>query len=183
VKPTSTNVRESIAAAPAAAALRDGRSVMIRPIRRDDVAHITEFLDALSPPSKHFLFLGGIARLSDAALAHLCAPDAAHDMAYVAVTPGAQGERLTGICRYAAANAEGAEISVAVADDWQHAGLGTRLLETLIAHARTHDVPRLYSMDAANNSRMRHLARQLGFRESPDPDDIHQVIYTLELHR
>ncbi len=167
----------------ATAALRDGRSVLIRPIRRDDVARITEFLEALSPPSKHFLFLGGIAHLSDTALARLCAPDAAHDMAYVAVASSAQGEHLVGVSRYAGASPEGAEISVAVADDWQHVGLGTRLLETLVEHARTHGVPRLYSMDAANNSRMRQLARQLGFRESPDPDDIHQVIYDLALQR
>jgi hypothetical protein len=30
---------------------------------------------------------------------------------------------------------------------------------------------------------MRQLARHLGFRERPDPDDIHQVIYDLALQR
>jgi L-amino acid N-acyltransferase YncA len=79
------------------------------------------------------------------------------------------------------AGQEGAEISVAVADDWQQQGLGRRLLETLVAHAQAHGVRRLYSIDAASNSHMRTLARALGFRESPDPNDVHQVVYSREL--
>jgi L-amino acid N-acyltransferase YncA len=85
------------------------------------------------------------------------------------------------VCRYAGTDTEaGAEISVAVADDWQHQGLGTLLLRRLVEHARAHGVRRLYSMDAAANERMRRLARDVGFREQPDPDDIRQVIYSLQ---
>jgi GNAT superfamily N-acetyltransferase len=167
-------------------ALRDGRRVLIRAIRHDDVARNAAFLERLSPPSKHFLFLGGISRLSDAALQRLCDPDDGHDMAYVALavdsaTPGT--ERQVGVARYAGADANGAEISVAVADDWQHQGLGQILLRRLIDHARAHGIRRLYSMDAANNDRMRRLARHLGFVEQADPEDIHQVIYSLQLQR
>ena len=168
----------------AVATLRDGRRVTIRPIRPDDVARNVAFLDELSPPSKHFLFLGGISRLSDAELERLCDPDYSHDMAYVAVAtdPNAPGgERQVGVCRYAGADATaGAEISVAVADDWQHRGLGKLLLRRLIDHARAHGIRRLYSMDAAANEPMRRLAREVGFREQPDPDDIRQVIYSLQ---
>ena len=166
------------------ATLRDGRRVTIRPISRADVARNAAFLDELSPPSKHFLFLGGISRLSDAELKRLCDPDYAHDMAYVAVAvdPTAPGtERQVGVCRYAGANGTtGAEISVAVADDWQHRGLGKLLLRRLIEYAGTHGVTRLYSMDSAANEPMRRLAREVGFREQPDPDDIRQVIYSLQ---
>jgi long-chain acyl-CoA synthetase len=167
--------------------LRDGRRVTLRPVRRDDVARTAAFLDELSPPSKHFLFLGGITRLSDTALRRLCDPDYAHDMAYVAVTANTaagESERQVGVCRYAGADSQrGAEISVAVADDWQHQGLGKLLLSRLIEHARSHGVHRLYSIDAATNEPMRRLARELGFREEPDPDDIHQVVYSLQPQR
>lgn len=60
--------------------LKDGRRVLIRPICADDVARNADFISALSPPSKHYLFLGGIAQ-SDDALRRLCDPDHAHDMA------------------------------------------------------------------------------------------------------
>ncbi len=165
--------------------LKDGSRVLIRPIRRDDVERNAAFLDLLSPPSKHFLFLGGIARLSDEALVRLCDPDDAHSMAYVALAlDGRDGERgrQVAVCRYAGANPDqGAEISVAVADDWQRRGLGKRLLASLIDYARAHGVTRLYSMDSLANQRMRKLARDLGFSERPDPDDSSQVICSLDL--
>jgi GNAT superfamily N-acetyltransferase len=161
--------------------LRNGRRVTIRPIRRDDVARTAAFIDALSKQSKHSLFLGGIARLSDEAMQRLCNSHDSRDMAYVATVPAPDGERQIGVCRYAAADSpEGAEISVAVADDWQHQGLGSRLLTRLVEYARAHGVRRLYSMDAASNDPMRRLARDVGFSEQRDPDDIHQVIYSLQ---
>ncbi len=65
--------------------LKDGRRALVRPIRRDDVERNARFLDELSPPSKHFLFLGGISRLTDEALRKLCDPDYSSDMAFVAL--------------------------------------------------------------------------------------------------
>jgi GNAT superfamily N-acetyltransferase len=160
--------------------LKDGRRVAIRPICRDDIARTAAFIDALSPQSKHALFLGGIAHLSEEELKRLCDPVDPRDMAYVATVPAAGGERQVGVCRYAGADpAMGAEISVAVADDWQRQGLGRLLLGRLIEHARLHGVPRLYSIDTAANQAMRRLGRALGFSEERDPDDIHQVIYSL----
>lgn len=165
--------------------LHDGRRVLVRPIQPKDVDGNARFIDKLSQPSKHFLFLAGIAQLSDTALRHLCDPDYAHDMAYIAfgLDPGTgETRQQVGVCRYAGANPEkGAEISVAVADAWQHQGLGKILLRHLIDYARAHGVPRLYSVDAANNVRMRELAHGLGFAEQPDPDDVSQVIYSLDL--
>ena len=161
--------------------LKDGSEVLIRPIRPADAGTHASFITKLSAPSKHYLFLGGVARMSDAALEQLCSPDGAHDMAYVAIAPDGGGREI-GISRYAGANPEqGAEISIAVADDWQHRGLGRRLLERLIEHARARGVTRLYSIDALDNDRMRSLAHHLGFAERPDPDDLHQVVYYLEL--
>jgi L-amino acid N-acyltransferase YncA len=70
---------------------------------------------------------------------------------------------------------------VAVADEWQHCGLGKRLLTHLIDYARARGVKRLYSMDSMGNTRMRKLARDVGFSERADPEDASQVIYYLDL--
>jgi GNAT superfamily N-acetyltransferase len=165
--------------------LKDGRHALIRPIRPGDVERNSKFIAALSPPSKHFLFLGGIAQLSKVALHHLCDPDHAHDMAYIALGLDPQtGETRdqVGVCRFAGADpVRGAEISVAVADDWQHQGLGKILLRHLIDYARAHGISRLYSVDALANSRMRELARSLGFAARPNPDDGNEVVYSLDL--
>jgi GNAT superfamily N-acetyltransferase len=165
--------------------LKDGRRVAIRPIRIDDVDPTKHFFEELSTPSRHFLFLGGVARLSDDALRRLCDPDQANDMAFVALeadTKAGTPPRQVGVCRYAGAGSpQGAEISVAVADQWQHRSLGKRLLGHLIDYARERGVKRLYSMDSMGNTRMRKLARDIGFSERPDPDDSSQVICYLDL--
>lgn len=163
--------------------LRDGSRVRIRPIRPEDAAAQEAFIRDLSAHSRHLLFLGGITRLPDNELQRLCAPDRVHDMAYVALARGPVGERQVGICRYASSRppCSEAEISVAVADAWQHKGLATLLLGRLIDHARASGITRLYSVDAATNHRMRQLARHLGFEERPDPEDVHQVIYSMQL--
>lgn len=166
-------------------ALRDGRRVLIRPIRPDDIERNARFIKQLSPASKHFLFLGGISELSDVALRQLCDPDHANDMAYIALgidTETGEARDQVGVCRYAGADpAKGAEISVAVADAWQGQGLGKILLHHLIDYARVHGIPRLYSTDAANNDRMRRLAHAVGFFEHRSPDDRQQVTYSLDL--
>jgi GNAT superfamily N-acetyltransferase len=157
---------------------------LIRPIRRDDVDRNAAFLDSLSQSSKHFLFLAGVSDLSGEELNRLCDLDYAHDMAFVAIDASSGATpRQIGVCRYAAGSdaKKGAEISVAVADDWQHRGLGKRLLARLIDYARAHGVTRLYSIDSFANNRMRQLARDLGFHEQPDPDDRSQVICYLDL--
>jgi acetyltransferase len=163
--------------------LRDGRAVTIRPIQGDDSARTAEFIDGLSADSKHALFLGGVAHIGEVELRRLCGPATTRDMAYIATATDADGRvREVGLCRYAGADsANGAEISVAVADAWQHQGLGKRLLRALIEHARANGVHRLYSTDSAGNAAMRRLARDMGFREERDPDDIHQVIYSLRV--
>jgi GNAT superfamily N-acetyltransferase len=167
--------------------LRYGRRVLIRPIRPSDVERNARFIEELSPPSKHYLFLGGTAQLSELALRRLCDADYARDMAYVALALDPQtGETRdqVGVCRYAGADpVKGAEISVAVADAWQHQGLGKILLRHLIDYARAHGVPRLYSLDSAANSRMRELAHEVGFTAQPDPDDGARVVYSLDLRR
>lgn len=163
--------------------LRDGSRALIRPIRADDAAAQADFFDRLSAQSKHLLFLGGIAQLRDADLERLCSPDERREAAFVAVAQAPEADAHVGLCRYASSQipCEEAEIAVAVADAWQHKGLATLLLKRLIQHAREQGVRRLYSVDMATNHRMRSLARHIGFSERPDPDDVHQVIYSMEL--
>ncbi|HEX7081808.1 MAG TPA: GNAT family N-acetyltransferase [Gammaproteobacteria bacterium] len=163
--------------------LRDGSRVLTRPIRPEDAAAQAGFIRELSAHSRHLLFLGGVTELRPAELERLCAPDYVHDMAYVAMARDRDGERQVGLCRYASSKppCDEAEIAVAVADAWQHKGLATLLLRRLIEHARSHGVKRLYSIDSATNYRMRSLARHLGFVEQPDPDDVHQVLYSMRL--
>ncbi len=161
-----------------------GRRAVIRPIRRDDVERNKRFLDELSPPSKHFLFLGGIARLTDEALRKLCDPDSANDMAFVALDAGSQSRAATS--RRLPLRGRGFRR--------RRRDLGRRRRRLAAFRARQaalappdrlragarREAPLFDGLDRRTR-RMRKLARDMGFREKPDPDDASQVICYLDL--
>ena len=159
-----------------------GHQVTIRPLGPGDVDLERAFIDNLSPQSKHYRFLGGVNHLSNAQLKKLCDIDFDHRMAFMASVTVDGKETEIGVSRYAEdAAGSGCEFAVTVADDWQHKGLGTLLMHKLIDFARDHKVKRLYSVDLADNAHMRQLAQDLGMQSERDPDDVHQVIYSLTL--
>jgi L-amino acid N-acyltransferase YncA len=103
-------------------------------------------------------------------------------MAYVALAH-VNGEVVeVGISRYAASGvADQCECAVTVADDWQHHGLGSLLLNHLIDAARGNGFKEMYSLDMASNQHMRALAQALKFKTERDPEDATQVIHRLSL--
>ena len=159
-----------------------GKNITIRPLCHADMDMEAEFIRRLSPRSRHYRFLGGVRELSAEELKAFCDVDGHRTMAFVATVPDNGHEREVGVVRYAPnARTDAREIAVTVADEWQNQGIGTRLARQLIEHAREHGVKRLYSVDLADNAPMRALAGDLGMTADRDPDDAHQVIYSLEL--
>jgi RimJ/RimL family protein N-acetyltransferase len=141
-----------------------------------------DFVRCLSPESKHYRFLGAVRELTPQEVKRLCDVDGHRSMAFVAMVEEHGRPRMIGVSRYApSAESSAREIAITVADDWQHRGLGTRLARALIQHAREHGVRKLYSVDLADNARMRMLAEDLGMKASLDPEDARQVIYSLSL--
>jgi RimJ/RimL family protein N-acetyltransferase len=159
-----------------------GQTVTIRPLCHADADLEQDFVRRLSPESKHYRFLGAVHELTPQEVKRFCNVDGHHSMAFIATVEKDGRPRMIGVSRYApCAESSAREIAITVADDWQYRGLGTRLARALIQHAREHGVRKLYSVDLADNARMRMLARDLGMEASPDPEDSHQVIYSLSL--
>jgi len=162
--------------------LRDGTTVLIRPIRAEDAAIERRFIETLSPQSRRFRFLGEIKTPSAALIEQLTHPNPDRDAAFVALVADGAEKREIGVARFSARpDSASCECAVAVADDWQHRGLGTLLMRLLIDVARTRGIECMYSVDAADNSAMRELAAHLGFARKPDPSDATQVLHTLDL--
>jgi GNAT superfamily N-acetyltransferase len=156
--------------------------ITIRPIRFSDTAMEAAFIRGLSPETKHYRFLGGVSELSPRELKRMCDIDGEHSMAFVATTPRNGVETEIGVSRYVPnSKADTREIAVTVADEWRLKGLGTMLMQRLIQSARSHGVKHLYSIELADNTAMQVLAQELGMTASRDPEDTHQVIYTLAL--
>ncbi|AVU78811.1 GNAT family N-acetyltransferase [Pseudomonas sp. Fig-3] len=162
-------------------ALRDGRHVLIRPLKEEDRQREYDFIKRLSPESRHMRFLAQINEPGAAMLDQLMDVDCKTRMAYIALVHD-NGQLIEiGVSRYCATSEHECECAVTVADQWQHLGLGTLLMEHLIEAARKNGYRQLYSIDAADNAPMRDLAHSLGFDTRTDPDDARQVIHRLYL--
>lgn len=162
--------------------LRDGTTVLIRPIRQSDLELERRFIKDLSPQSRRFRFLGEFKSPSPDLLKQLTQLDPARDVAFVALIADGADKREIGVSRFSA-RPDGltCECAVTVSDEWRNQGLGTILMRHLIDVARQRGIECMYSMDAAENHEMRELAEHLGFMRKPDPNDATQVLHTLDL--
>jgi len=162
--------------------LRDGTTVLIRPISAADVDIEREFIERLSPQSRRYRFLGEIASPGPVLLDRFTHPDFAHEAAFVALVADGAQKREIGVARFSADKDErSCECAVAVADEWQGKGLATLLMRHLIEVARQRGYRRMYSIDARDNENMRVLAEFLGFQRQADPNDTTQVVHSLSL--
>ena len=162
--------------------LRNGQVVTIRPLDKADIDLEREFITNLSAESRHFRFLGGVGVPSEKQLEQLTDIDHDQREAFIATIEQDAQEREIGVSRYALDPAgKSAECAVVIADDWQMQGLGTLLLNRLIESARARGIEHLYSIDSAVNTRLRDVARAMGWHCRADPKDPTLVIYTLDL--
>jgi len=163
-------------------ALRDGTSVLIRPILASDAELEREFIEGLSHESRRLRFLGEVKSLSPEAIQAFVNVDQQRDVALVALIADGAHKREIGVCRYnARSDGVTCECAVAVSDGWQHRGLGTLLMQQLIEIARARGIECMYSLDTAENAAMREMATHLGFTRKPDPHDATLVLHCLDL--
>lgn len=163
-------------------ALSDGRRVLVRPMNPGDAEAERDFIVALSPQSRRNRFQEQIGEPSPEMIARLVDVDHVNDEAYIALSEESDFRAIVGVSRYAVGNDPlQCEIAVTVRDDWQGHGLGTLLMQQLIATARERGLQRMVSLDFAENREMAHLAHHLGFVTTPDPDDRTQVVHALTL--
>lgn len=162
--------------------LRDQTSVLIRPITNQDIEEERRFIEALSPQSRRFRFLGQMQHPSSELLRQFTDIDYSHDAAFAAVLPDCARETFLGVSRYNTSHdGTRCECAVTVLDDWHHKGLGTVLMRHLIEVAKARGIRTMISIDSAENVEMADLAKYLGFTRSIDPDDQTQVIHSLLL--
>jgi len=162
--------------------LRDGTEILVRPIRPSDEDAERHFIEALSPESRRFRFLGDVKTPSDALLKQFTRIDSLHEMAFVAMVDTGESEEQIGVSRYGAGiDGTSCECAVVVSDEWQNRGVATLLMGHLMDVARERGIERMYSIDSTANSAMHGLATHLGFLREADPDNATQVIHRFDL--
>jgi len=144
-------------------ALRDGRTVQLRPAHRSDADALQHFFSGLSPQSRLLRFHGAVNRLPPGALQMLTTQVPQRHVALVATALTVDGARtLLAEARYVLQEPGEAEFALTVADAWQGQGLGRALLQRLAAHARASGVQLLSGSVLSGNEAMLALMHALG---------------------
>jgi len=154
--------------------LADGTPVTIRPIRPGDAKIEADFVRNLSNESRYFRFMDSLRELTPQMVSHFTQIDYDRHMALIVVT-GTKGEQNEiAVARYVTTDcAVRCEFAIAVADAWQHMGLGTLLMRMLIDAARERGLRIMFGEVLATNHKMLNLVSRLGFTMDLDPLDPH----------
>ena len=145
--------------------LKDGAKVHIRPIKPEDEPLLHEAVAAMSERTVYFRFFSPLKRIPDALAHRLAVVDYNDRFALVATTHRPTGnERILGVARYdRVADADVAEVAVAVVDEFQRRGLGGALLAILARVARQHGIKSFSLIVLPENQQMLGLLRKMGW--------------------
>jgi acetyltransferase len=162
--------------------LNDGRSVLVRPVLPQDADLQQTFVRQLSPLSRRRRFHGPMVELSPATLRYMTEVDYKTHLALLAAVFVDGVELQVAEARWVRRSDEpdAADFALAVADDWQRSGLGTRLLQRLKSSARENGVQRLYGDVLHNNQPMLDCMRRAGAQLRLDPLD--SSVRSVEIH-
>jgi GNAT superfamily N-acetyltransferase len=166
---------------------RTGVTVHLRPIRPDDDSCLTEFHEHLSPQSVYRRFFFTHPRLSPAETEKFTHVDYVDRLALVAE----YGDRLAAVGRYdRIPGTADAEVAFIVADDFQHQGIGTILLERLAGAAWKKGITAFVAETLSENREMLEVFRRSGFHVTSStsygtvsvrfpiqPDDAYRLAY------
>jgi acetyltransferase len=153
----------------AAAALRDGTAIRLRPIRPEDEPLLHDLAAHMTAEDLRMRFFAPIHGLSHELAARLSQLDYDREMALVALA--ADAETALGVARYAAGpDKREAEFAIALRSDWKGRGLGYLLLTRLIEVARARGIAELAGIVLRENRAMLQMCRELGFAFGPHAD-------------
>ena len=165
----------------------DGTPFTIRPIRPEDEPLMVRFHEELSEETvygRYFEHLKLSQRTAHERLTRICFIDYDREMALVAEhrDPASGEAAIVGVGRLSKSRGlPEAEFAILISDRWQHHGLGTELLDTLVRIGREEGLERIWAEMLAGNRGMRRASERVGFGIRSHPDDQSVVLAELDL--
>lgn len=141
-------------------ALRDGRSVRVRPVRADDEEALREFLEGLCDAARTFRFFSPAVDLGTAARN---AVDVDYAGCYGLVAVAADDRTVLAHAMYAVTTRPAAEVAFVVSDSLHGQGIATIMLAHLAQAARSAGIERFVAHVLPSNHPMVGVFRQSGF--------------------
>jgi acetyltransferase len=122
--------------------LRNGRKVFLRPVKETDGPLLVELFEEMSVLSVRLRFLSPLHHLPEQLVYRFTHVDYRKDFGLAALINENSGP-IIGVVRYAYdPQSEMLELAVAVRDDWQRNGLGSRLLIRVVKVSTEHGYSR-----------------------------------------
>ena len=167
--------------------LKDGREVVVRPIRVEDIPLYHDMLKGMPAQDLFLRFCSVFGDLTQAIptelLANLVGFDYSRDMTFIAVGAGSTGkaEAFGLVDAFISPGREQAEYSILVRTDAAGTGLGKALMAKIIDYCRARQVGEIFGLVLRHNARMLGLCARLGFVQGPDDADEDMVKLVLPL--
>jgi acetyltransferase len=174
IRPYPKRLEESVT-------LRDGRTVLLRPIRPEDEPDHQVFLSRLSQEDIRYRFFHVFRQLPHSEMARLTQIDYDREMAFIATAPDEHGKPETlGVVRTITdPDNESTEFAVIARSDQKGQGLGHILMEKIIRYCQSRETQCMIGQVLRDNRPMLKLADRLGFSREYDRDE---GVYDLKLN-
>ena len=140
----------------------------LRRARSSDGEGLQTYVRGLSQRSRYNRFLGAASELPASELARALAANGRDTLTLLLTSMADDRETVVGEARVALSCAERAgEFGMSIADDWQHLGAGSAMLEEIERKAAADGIELLFGDTLRTNEGMIGLARGRGFRLGP----------------
>jgi acetyltransferase len=145
--------------------LKDGRHVLLRPIRPEDEPLENELWKTFSEETQRFRFFSPMKTWFHATLVRYTNIDYDREIAIIAELTDNGQKRMLGVVRMIMGppNFKTAEVAIVVGDPWQSLGLGSKFMDCIIEIARDKDLETLYALILPDNQSAIKLFQEKGF--------------------
>lgn len=144
--------------------LRDGRSILLRPIKPEDESLWLKMFQNFSEESIRYRFFHIIKDTPHEMRARYCNIDYAREMGIVAELEEKGQRQILGVVRLIIEQGgKTGEIAFIVADPWQGLGLGSKMLDHMIEICKDRGLHNVYALTLPDNYRAIRLLKQRGF--------------------
>ena len=144
--------------------LRDGRTVILRPIRPEDEPLWVEMFQTFSEESIRYRFFQVLKDTQHETRVPYVDIDYDREMAIVAELTEGGRKRVLGVARVVIEpDGKTGEIAFIVADPWQDLGLGTKLVDYVLEICADMKLETIYAIMLADNYRAIGLMKKMGF--------------------
>jgi acetyltransferase len=163
--------------------LRDGRPILLRPIRPEDEPAHYAFLSRLTREDFIYRFFNYIPEFPRREMARLTQIDYDREMAFIATATDPDGKPETlGVSRAVAdPDNHTAEFALVIRSDLKRQRLGSILMDKLVRYAREIGIQRLVGDVMGENEPMLGLLKHLGFKlKASEEPGVVRAIFELQ---